>query len=325
MKSRFCMVVICLVWAVLARTEVLAASPHRIAWLGAGTSDGSAEFVDVFKDGLKDQGLVEGKDYVFDAVYADNRYERFPSLVRQLLSRNPSVIMAVTVASVRAAQQATRTVPIVMMTTNDPVAAGLVASLARPGGNTTGLGNMAEDITEKYIQLTHEFSPRAKNLVVLTNPGNSSHKAIVEKLRVAGQTRGLATQAVPAAGDRELRSVFAEIAARRADAVVLASDFSLLDRRGEICALALEFRIPLLGYAPEFADAGCLAGIGSSRRYLFRHSATYVKKILAGAQPQDLPVELPVRFELAINIKTARTLRLDVPSTTLLRADRVVE
>jgi len=299
--------------------------PARIAWLGAGSEAGSSEFVSALKEGLKDNGLTEGRDYILDAVYADNRYERFDGLVRELLRRDPAVIVVVTVASVRAAQKATKTVPIVMMSTNDPVNTGLVDSLARPGGNTTGLGTMASDVADKYIQLLRELKPGARRLAVLVNPGNPSNAAIFKRIESVARTQGIAAQEIRLAGSDDMASVFAGMAREHPDAVVLASDLSFLDRRAQICALALKHRIPIFAHAPDFVEAGCLAGFGTSRRDLYRHSATYVKKILAGAKPAELPVELPMRFGLAVNLKTAKALGAQFPYQTLLRADKVIE
>lgn len=297
----------------------------RIAWLGTGTEKGSADFVAAFKQGLQDNGLVEGRQYVFDARYADNHYERFPELVADLLQRKPSVIMVVTVSSVRAAQRATKTVPIVMISTTDPVASGLVKSLARPGGNTTGFGNMAEDLSGKYIQLFQELRPGATRLGVLVNPRNPSSRAVFEKIRQAAQQRGVTAQLHELVGADDLDKAFAAIARTRPEGLALIADNSYLDRRAEICGLAQRHRIPVLGFAPDFADAGCVIGFGTPRRRIFRRSAVYVRKLLDGANPAELPVQLPVLFELAVNKKAARALGLGIPETLLLQTDRVIE
>jgi len=309
----------------LAQPVGAADKPARIAWLGAGSEAGSAEFVSAFKQGLKDNGLTEGRDYILDAVYAESHYERFDALVRELLRRDPAVIMVVTVASVRAAQKATKTVPIVMMSTNDPVKTGLVGSLARPGGNTTGLGTMASDVAEKYVQLLKEIRPDARRLAVLVNPGNPSNAAIFRRIQAVAKTHDIAAQEVRLTGSDDMNTVFATMVRGRPDALALASDLSFLDRRAQICGLALKHQIPIFAHAPDFAEAGCLAGFGTSRRELYRHSARYVKKILDGAKPSELPVELPMRFGLAVNLRTAKALGVQFPYQTQLRADKVIE
>jgi putative ABC transport system substrate-binding protein len=297
----------------------------RVAWLGTGTIEGSAEFVAAFREGMKEQGLAEGKHYVLDARYADNHYERFPVLVQDLLTRGPSVIMVVTVASVRAAQRVTRTVPIVMISTTDPVGSGLVKSLSHPGGNTTGLGNMAEDVAEKYVQLFRELRPRGRRLGVLINPSNPSSRPVLEKIRNSARHQGITIHAIEFVGAHDLEQVFRTIARDTPDALTLIADNSYLDRRAELGALAVQHRIPVFGFAPDFADAGCAAGFGSPRRDLFRRSAVYVRKLLDGANPADLPVELPVTFELVVNRRTTNALGIAIPKTVLTRADRVIQ
>jgi len=297
----------------------------RVAWLGTGTERGSAEFVTAFKQGLKDNSLLEGRDYVFDAVYADNHYDRFPALVRDLLKREPSVIMVVTVSSVRAAQQATKTVPIVMIATTDPVASGLVKTLAHPGGNTTGFGNMAEDLSGKYVQFLRELRPGKNHLGVLINPKNPSSQAVFRRIEKAAQQVGIQAHRYDLIGGNELEMSFKAIAQSRPDALAMIADNSYLDRRNELCALALRYRIPVFAFAPDFADAGCLVGFGSPRRSIFRRSAVYVKRLLNGADPAELPVELPTLFELAINMKTAKSLGVTIPPIVLQRAERLIE
>jgi len=297
----------------------------RIAWLGTGTPEGSAEFVAAFKGGLKENGLVEGRHYVFDARYANNHYERFPELVQDLLKREPSVIMVVTVASVRAAQRATKQVPIVMISTTNPVASGLVESLSHPGGNTTGLGNMAEDVAEKYVQLFKELRPDGHRLGVLINPKNPSSRPVLKKIQRSALDHGITAQAIEFVGADDLEGAFNTIARDRPDALTLIADNSYLDRRAEICGLALRHRIPVFAFAPDFADAGCAAGFGSPRRALFRRSAIYVRKLLDGASPAELPVEMPTMFELAINRTTTNALGIRIPKTVLIRADRVIQ
>lgn len=306
-------------------TSSAAQLPRRIAWLGSGSESGSAVFLAAFKQGLKENGLVEGRDYIVDARYADNQYERFPALVQELLERDPAVIAVVTIASVRAAQRATTKVPIVMISTNDPVGTGLIASLARPGGNTTGLGTMAEDVVEKYVQLLRDLRPGARRLAVLVNPENPSGEKMFERVKAMARNFGIAAKAVKLTGADDINNVFNVMARERPDALVIASDVTFLYRGTDICAAALKHRIPILAPSPDFADYGCVVGFGTSRRELYRRSAIYVRKIFNGAKPGDLPVELPTRVELAINLKSARALGLTIPPVVLVRADKIIE
>lgn len=298
---------------------------RRIAWLGSGNESGSAVFVAAFKQGLKENGLVEGRDYVLDAVYADNIYKRFPALVQEQLERDPAVFVVVTIASVRAAQRATTTVPIVMISTNDPVGAGLIASLAHPGGNTTGLGTMAEDVVGKYVQLVRDLRPRARRLAVLVNPENPSGKKMFERVKTTAGDFGIDARMVELAGADDIDTVFDAMARERPDALVIASDVTFLYRSAELCAAAMKRRIPILAPAPDYADSGCVVAFGSSRYEMYRRSANYVKRIFDGVKPSELPVEMPTRVELVVNLKAARALGLTVPPATLVRADKIIE
>ena len=280
-----------------------------------------------FKQGMRDNGLIEGKDYVLDVVSADGQYERFPALVQELLQRAPAVILVGTIASVRAAQLATRTVPIVMIATNDPVGSGLVASLARPGGNTTGLSTQAEDTNAKFVEFVREALPRAKRIALLINPGNPSHKQLGEQVRAAAFKFGIETRTVEAATPAALDAAFAAIAGQHPDALVVARDAMLLSepQPQRISAFALKNRIAAFGPDAQFPEAGSLLSYGPSLLDMYRRAATYVKKILAGTKPADLPVEQPIKFEMVINLKTAKALGIKIPQALLIQAERVIE
>ena len=299
--------------------------PARIGIILSAGAAANAARLAAFKQGMRENGLIEGKHYVLDVVSAEGHYERFPALVKQLLQRGPAVILAGTVAAVRAAQQATRTVPIVMPGINDPVGSGLVASLARPGGNTTGLSSQAEDTAAKYVEFVREALPRAKRIALLVNPGNSSHSRMGEQVRAAAQRAGIETRAAEAATPAALDAAFAAIARQRPDALVVVRDAMLLAEPQRISAFALKNRIAAFGPDAEFAEAGSLLSYGSSLLDMFRRSATYVKKILAGTKPADLPVEQPIKFEMVINLKTAKALGIKMPYALLLQAERVIE
>ena len=299
--------------------------PARVGILSSTSAARYATRLAAFRQGVRENGLIEGTHYVLDVVYAEGRYERFPALVKELLQREPAVIMATAIAAVRAAQLATRTIPIVMFSTVDPVGNGLIASLARPGGNTTGLSNQYEDTIAKSVEFVREAMPRAKRIALLINPGNSSHPKLAEQVRAAASRFSIETRAFEAATPAALDAAFAGIAKERPDALVVVRDVMLNAEPQRISAFALKNRIAAFGPDAEFAEAGSLLSYGPSRLDMYRRSATYVKKILAGAKPADLPVEQPTKFELVLNLKTAKALGIKMPQSLLILAERVIE
>lgn len=302
-----------------------AQTPPRIAFIGPSSAAYTAPRLAAFRDGMRDNGLVEGKHYVIEARFADGDYARFPALTRELLQRNPAVILTPTIASVRVAQQASSTVPIVFPSLNDPVGSGVVASLARPGGNTTGLSTQAEDIMAKYMEFVRETLPRAKRVAVLLNPGNPSHPKMFEQVRTVAGGFGINVRAFETATPAALEAAFTAMAQHRPDALVVVRDAMLQDLHARISAFGLKSRIAVFGPTSEYVDSGSLLAYASSPIDMYRRSATYVAKILAGAKPADLPVEQPTIFEMVINLRTAKALGIKFPQTVLLRAERVVE
>ena len=299
--------------------------PARVGFIVSTKAPAIATRLAAFKQGMRENGLIEGQHYVLDAVYADGQSERFPALAQELLQRAPAVIMVSTIAAVRAAQQATRTVPIVMTSVNDPVGTGLVASLARPGGNTTGQSSQNEDLTAKYVEFVREVLPRAKRIALLTNPSNASLQKLAEQVRVAALKSGIEMRAFEVATPAALDAAFAAIARQQPDALVVLSDAMLNAEPQRISAFALNNRIAAFGGPADFAEAGSLLAYGPSGPDLFRRSATYVKKILAGAKPADLPIEQPTKFEMVINLKTAKALGIKIPQSLLIQAERLIE
>ena len=302
-----------------------AEAPARIAWIGPSDAAGQALYIAAFKEGMRANGMVDGKNYFVDAQYADGHYDRFPAMVAAALKRDPAVIIAITIASVRAGQEATRTVPIVFVSTNDPVGSGLIANLARPGGNTTGISNQAEDVIVKYVELLRDTLPQTKRIAVLLNPGNPSNPRMFERVRAAAQGYGISAAAYEAASPEAIDPALERIARQRPDALLMNSDAMLFQHRQRIAAFALNERLPSISPSPENAEAGFLLAYGADRPDMYRRAAAYVKKILAGAKPGDLPVEQPTKFTLVINLKTAKALGLTVPQSLLLRADAVIE
>jgi putative tryptophan/tyrosine transport system substrate-binding protein len=309
-------------WPLAARAQP---KPARIALLGSGAAQSSSMFVDALKQGLADNGLIERQGYVLDIRWAEGEYERFPVLAAEVVSRNPSVILATTIAAVRSAQRASVSIPIVMTTINDPVGAGLIASLARPGGNTTGIANLSEDLTPKVLEILRAIIPTASAIAALFNPANPSNLAMLDKIRAYASAFGATVEPAELKAPRELERVFGAIVGRAPDALLVINDASILDMRARIMALALQHRLPVASSYPEFTDAGALAGYGPPRFDLYRRSAYYVKRILDGAKPADLPVEQPTRIELSANLKTAKALGIAIPDSFLARVDRVIE
>ena len=302
-----------------------AQEPPRIAFLWPGSPEGTSVVLASFKDGLRENGLVEGKHYILDERYAGGKYDQFPTLAGELLKRNPAILMVSTIASVRAAQQATKTVPIIFVATNDPVGSGLVVSLAHPGGNTTGLTSQNEDASNKHIELLLEVLPRASRIAVLSNPDNPSSHKMFERMRVAASNLGITARAFEAATPDALTAAFSAISKYRPNALLVLSEAMFYDQRGPISKFATSQKIPTITANSEFVTSGCLMSFGTNRREMYRRSALYVKKILGGAKPADLPVEQPTKFDLTVNLKTAKALGITIPQSVLLRADEVIE
>jgi putative ABC transport system substrate-binding protein len=299
--------------------------PARLEFIASGSEKSTRVFVDAFRAGMSDQGLVEGPDYVLDGLWAEGDYASFPAFARAVVDRNPRVIMVNTIASAKAVQAATTTIPIVMVSLNDPVGYGLIANLARPGGNITGTATLNEDLTLKLMELLHEVVPQASTVAALFNPGNPSHFIIVDK--IAKHAAGMGVGVVPSEVKfpAVLRTTFAGFADGHMGAVLVLPDAALLDLREDIAALALQHRLPLLSTWPEMTIAGGLIGYGASRIEMYQRSAYYVRKILDGAKPADLPVEQPSRIELSVNLRTAQTLGISLPAAILARAHRIIE
>ena len=309
-------------WPLVARAQQKSVN---IGLMGAGAADTSAPLIEALKQGLRENGLIEGKDYVLELRWAEGHYERFAEFARGLVEQGVRVIVVNTIAAARAAQRATSVIPIVMATMNDPVGNGLIASLARPGGNTTGLATLNQDVTPKLLELLHTFIPSATTIAVLFNPANPSNPVYADSVRVQAAPLGIAVQSFALKTPDELNSVFGTMVAQRPNAVLVIPDAATHDLGVRIAALALQYRIPVVSIDSDLTSAGGLISYGLSRRESFRRSAYFVKKILNGVKPADLPVEQPTRILLSINLKTAKALGLTVPPSLLVAADEVIE
>ncbi len=302
-------------------------SPARIGLLasGAATSLYTQNLVKAIKQGFFEFGLVEGRDYSLQSRYAEGKYERFPALAEELAQAGVTIILAHTIASVRAAQRLNPPIAVVMLSINDPVGAGLVASLSKPAGNTTGLANLEEGLTTKLLEFQRIIVPTARTIAALFNPGNPTHSYFLKDLQAQAEIFSMKLLPAELKTPDALDDVFTELAAQRPDTLQIMSDSGIFDLSDRIAALARMHRIPSFATLPEFVGSGGLLAYGASRRRLFVRSGYYVKRILEGSQPSDLPVEQPTRVELSINVRTAKALNLVIPPTLLARADEVVE
>ena len=311
-------------WPFAARSQTASRLPI-IGFLGAGAPNSSAPLLDAIKQGLRENGLIENKDYFLDARWAEGRYERFAAFARELVDGEARVIIVSTIAAVRAAQRATSVIPIVMTSMNDPVGNGIVASLARPGGNTTGMATLNEDVSPKLVEFLHDLLPGATASAVLFNPANPSNPAYLESAQTQAAAVGIAVQPYALNAPAELDDAFVAIAARKSDAVLVMPDAATLDLGARIAALGIQHRLPIISTDADLTRAGGLISYGVSRRENYRRSAYFVKKVLDGVKPADLPVEQPTQILFSVNLKTAKALGLSMPDAILVRADEVIE
>jgi ABC-type uncharacterized transport system substrate-binding protein len=280
-------------------------------------------YVDAFRQGLRDLGYVERQTIAIEYRWAEGKSARLPLLAVELVHLKVDVIVTQGEVATRAVKETTSTIPIVMATSGDPVGAGLVASLARPGGNVTGLSVMAPDLTGKQLQLLKEAVPKLSRVAVLFNPTNLATVLIVKEAQAAAPPLGLTVQPVEVRAPDELGPTFDAMTKERAEALLAIGDpFTITHQRG-ILDLAAKRRLPTTCNWLE--SAGCLMSYGSNRLDMFRRAAVFVDKILKGRKPADLPVEQPTKFELVINLKTAKQIGLTIPQSMLYRADKVIK
>jgi putative ABC transport system substrate-binding protein len=297
-----------------------------IGFLDSGSSDGMAASLAGFRQGLSEIGYTEGKDVTIDYVWARGRYEQLPVLAAELVRRQVTVIAATrSSAPALAAKAATSTIPIVFQTGGDPVNDGLVTSLNRPDGNVTGVTRLSNELIQKRFELIAELVPKATTIALLVNPANIAAKAQVQQMQEPTRERGLKFQVVNASSEAELDAAFAAAAQLHADAVIQAADQLFAGRRDQIVALTMRYAIPTIFFDRESVLAGGLMSYSASWSDSFRQVGAYVGRILKGAKPADLPVLQPTRFELVVNLKTAKALGIELSPSLLARADEVIE
>ena len=312
--------------APLAAEAQPAGKVYRIGILGNVplTDPEGARLWGAFIEGLRDLGYAEGQNITIEHRSSEGKNERLPDLAAELVRLQVDVIVAPASQNALAAKQATRTIPIVV-TSLSPVGSGLVASLARPGGNVTGLTMLGVDIVGKQLALLKEIVPIVSRVAVLGNPTTQLYLPWMGEVKVAARSLGVQLQTLQAGGPDAFERAFAAMTRERAGALLVLTDGLFLLHRTRIAELAAKHRLPAMYGLRESVDAGGLMGYGPSLRDNFRRAATYVDKILKGAKPGDLPVEQPTKFELVINLKTAKALGLTIPQSLLQRADQVIE
>ena len=281
---------------------------------------------EAFRRGLSEIGYVDGQNLTIEYRWAEGHYVRLPALAAEFVARRVDLILATGGnLAASAAKNATSTIPIVFVTGGDPVADGVVASLARPGGNLTGFTLLSVELIAKKLDLITELVPRAAAVALLENPNYSNTERIVRDAEEAARAKGVGLQVLKAANEAEIDNAFSALAELHVGALLLGADASFFSRREQFLALAARYGVPALYDWPEFAVAGGLIGYASASRATFRQAGIYAGKILKGAKPADLPVQQPTTFELVVNLKAANALGLTVPPSILARADEVIE
>jgi len=315
--------VVLLAFGVTAEAQQAKKVP-RIGYVSATSPSANLARIEAFRQGLRELGYVEGKNMVIEWRYAEEKLDHVRELAAELVRLKVDVIVTAGPASTRLAKEATLTTPIVMAQVNDPVGNGFVASLARPGGNITGLATLAPEISGKQLELLKEIVPRISRVAVVGNSTEPGNAQALREVELAAGTFGVKLQHLDVLGPKDIETAFRAATKEHADALLVLASPVLNDQRTHIADLALKSRLPAIYPQTEYVEAGGLMYYGASTSDLFRRAATYVDKILKGARPADLPVEQPKRFEFIINLKAAKQIGLTIPPNVLARADKVI-
>jgi putative ABC transport system substrate-binding protein len=299
---------------------------YRIGYLDSGSASGSTHLLEAFRQGLRDLGYVEGKNILIESLYAELKSERLPDLAAELVRLKVDVILVRATGEALAVKQTTSTIPIIMLNVGNPMAAGLIASLARPGGNITGLTQMTPEVGGKRLELLKEVVPRMSRLAVLTmSRPDTGLQLQMKEIEAAAQALGVQLQPLELRGPEDIDSAFQAAANTRVSALIVLAHPPFFAERRRIGELAVKSRLPTMYPQSDYVDAGGLMSYGVNIADLYRRAATYVDKILKGAKPADLPVEQPTKFEFVVNLKTAKQIGLTIPPNVLVRADRVIK
>jgi putative ABC transport system substrate-binding protein len=322
-------IVICLLTTALLSIAPLVEAQQtgkvaRIGYLSPVSAERGKSLLAAFQQGLQELGYTAGKNIVIEQRYAEGKRDRLPALAAELVRLKVDVIVTAADPAIRAAKRATGTIPIVMCTTGDPIASGLVVSLARPGGNLTGLTALGTELSEKRLELLKEAVPRASRVAVLSTPASPEAEPSIKGMEAVAGSLGVQLRVVEIRDPTELEKAFTAIAREGAGAVMVLTSPIFTTHRRRIVELTIKHRLPAMYPISEFVDAGALMFYGASLPDMFYRAATYVHKILKGAEPADLPVEQPTKFEFVINLKTAKQIGLTIPPNVLARADKVI-
>jgi putative ABC transport system substrate-binding protein len=313
-----------LAWGGAVRAQA-PAKVRRIGLLSPISPSDTALWHQAFRLGLRDLGWVEGKNISIEYRYAEGRHDRLPDLAADLVRLKVDIIVATVTSDALAAQKATTAIPIVVAGGGDPVAFGLVESLARPGGNVTGLSQMSLELAGKRLELLKELVPKLSRVAVLWNPQGATSTLNWKEIQLPARQLGVQLHSLEVRSSNEFDKAFEDATRARAGAIFIMPDPVNAANLKRIAGLAATSRLPSIFHLTEFADAGGLAAYGPDRADMFRRAATFVDKILKGAKPADLPIEQPTKFELVVNLKTAKAIGITIPQSVLFRADRVIE
>jgi putative tryptophan/tyrosine transport system substrate-binding protein len=311
-------------WSIAARAQQ--ANRPLVGFIGTTSSEGTERWVAGFRAGLAERGFVEGRNVSVEYSWANNQYEQLPAIVDVFVRRGAAAIVLMGAANgPLAAKRVTATIPILFLVGSDPVEIGLVASLNRPGGNLTGVTTLSRELLPKRLELLRELMPNVNTVGMLINPANPNSAREVREMQALAGSGGWRVRVIAAGGDADLNGVFATLAQEQVGAFITSTDASFANRRNQIIALALHHMIPGVHSRAEDVEAGGLISYGANNRESSRQVGIYAGRILSGETPADLPVTQPIKFELAINLKTAKAIGLAVPESFLLRADEVIE
>jgi putative tryptophan/tyrosine transport system substrate-binding protein len=311
-------------WSVVTRAQQ---PMKKIGFLSVSSPGPHAPFVTAFNEGLKEVGFIEGQNLAIEYSWAEGNFDRLPALAADLIHNKVDVIAAMSGdVSIRAAIRASSTIPVVFITGSDPVQTGLVASLARPGGNLTGFSMIATELMAKRFELLSELVPQIRTIALLINPKyHSATEGTIPLAQQAATVKGVRLHILKATDEDEFEPAFAALAHLKVDALIVGTDPFFTSRRERIVALASRYSVPAIYEWQEFATAGGLISYGASLTSLYREAGVYVGKVLKGAKPADLPIQQPTKFELVVNLNAAKALGLTVPPILITAADKVIE